>query len=464
MMVEKRVSCREANGTEEYDAQSRRCLQTGNYKDCQTTVKRTRTRYVETFKTVMEPGLGCCPGFEGQQCREACFNCTNFRDLLSRVITLEAFVKIRSPSSVPQPRPASPAEGAPAPPNDEPGREFPPPATGRCDCPPGLPGPPGPPGLPGLPGTAATASPESSAGPPGAPGLPGLSGPVGPEGPPGPPGQDGLPGLSGPPGPPGQPGPVGPAGRPGDAGQPGDVGGPALTPDRPQDRYSVPGAPGVPGTIGRPGPPGPAGEPGLRGEPGLVGLPGVQGEAGPPGPRGPQGEKGEAGLQGLRGPPGEPGLSGLAGPKGEPGEPGPPGLGGAAPVTTPGEGAPAAVEELTIKVLTLEARLQDMEKQLAELRAGTLDQEPVEGTPEDYIDYDYGDEPGATIAPGLGAAETYDYGEYGDYNNWDDDGSGVRKRRRRLSGHRGLSSHRRRAGRRRGRARFSRHTGRGRTH
>ena len=31
---------------------------------------RTKPRYVKAFKTVKVMGSGCCPGFEGPQCKE----------------------------------------------------------------------------------------------------------------------------------------------------------------------------------------------------------------------------------------------------------------------------------------------------------------------------------------------------------------------------------------------------------
>ncbi|KAF0309217.1 Collagen alpha-2(IV) chain [Amphibalanus amphitrite] len=448
MMVEKRVSCLEKNGTEEYRVPDPRCHLTRNYHDCQQTVVRHKPKYVKAFKTVKVLGTGCCPGFEGPQCKEACFNCTDFSDLVSRLTTLEQFVGIRTGERPQSARPDSPASppftGLDAPAGDSPPFEEPqppapvspigpvsPPGGRECSCPPGPfgpAGPPGPPGRDGATGLPGPPGPEGPAGEPGRDGFPGLSGPVGPEGPPGAPG---LPGASG--------------GRSG--GQPrGDMGGPAL--DRPVPEYSVPGSPGLPGPMGRPGPAGPPGQPGIRGEPGLAGLPGVKGEAGQPGLPGPVGQKGEMGLQGLRGPPGDPGLSGLSGPKGDPGEPGPPGLPGA----PDGDGAAAGAggpppSELAERMAGLEAMVQLLEEKLNELRDSVELAAPGQTVAPGFQTYEY-DEDGFQ-------ATTEDYGDYyGDYTGSDDysdyefqDGADPQSRRKRRP-----SARRGRTGRLRARA------------
>jgi Collagen triple helix repeat (20 copies) len=68
----------------------------------------------------------------------------------------------------------------------------------------------------------------------------------------------------------------------------------------------------VPGPEGKPGPQGSLGPEGRTGEPGPQGPPGPEGKSGEPGPQGPAGPKGDRG---------EPGPQGPAGPKGDKGDP-----------------------------------------------------------------------------------------------------------------------------------------------
>ncbi|XP_076452312.1 uncharacterized protein LOC143287954 isoform X2 [Babylonia areolata] len=115
----------------------------------------------------------CCPGLQGSNCDQECFNCTTIHDVITRLQAAEAFVRSL------QYKDAADRQNAPT--------ASPP----TCQCPPGRKGDTGPKGDPGLP----------SGGQAG-----GVGGEIGPAGPPGPKGDTGE---RGPPGPRGKRGPRG---------------------------------------------------------------------------------------------------------------------------------------------------------------------------------------------------------------------------------------------------------------
>ncbi|XP_037077114.1 EMILIN-3-like [Pollicipes pollicipes] len=61
--VQRQVTCRVKNGTEEYDGTDySKCYRTGNWNDCRHTVRRRRPKYVTSFKMVNRVQYRCWSG------------------------------------------------------------------------------------------------------------------------------------------------------------------------------------------------------------------------------------------------------------------------------------------------------------------------------------------------------------------------------------------------------------------
>ncbi|XP_025092270.1 collagen alpha-1(XXVI) chain-like isoform X4 [Pomacea canaliculata] len=141
----------------------------------------------------------CCPGFQGANCDEECFNCTVLSDILSRLSHAELAIKKHFSSSQrsayhPSSQGASGCK-CPAGPKGEKGDK-------------GEQGPPGVPGQKGPPGESPFSQGPSPYKQAALAGQPGLQGPPGPKGEPGEPCEPGTPGDRGKKGPRGKPSPT----------------------------------------------------------------------------------------------------------------------------------------------------------------------------------------------------------------------------------------------------------------
>ncbi|XP_052829110.1 collagen alpha-1(XXVI) chain isoform X3 [Octopus bimaculoides] len=165
-----------------------------------------RPKYRKVYRVRKELAWKCCPGFNGKNCENECFNCTVLETMQNQIKQLETrlttnhrsrdckgcskdFVNERSYYRVKGER------GEPGPP----GKDGRPGLAGRPGAK-GERGPTGPVGMPGRPGDTINRrkdrKPYRVVGPPGPPGLPGPPGPPGPRGPTGLAGIPGLPGVN----------------------------------------------------------------------------------------------------------------------------------------------------------------------------------------------------------------------------------------------------------------------------
>ncbi|XP_071147011.1 uncharacterized protein [Mytilus edulis] len=258
---------------------------------------RYSNKYMRRYFPVRR--LICIPGYEGDNCSIQCFNCKRYRELDTRVKTLETNRPVIIPNNGGGGGTGQKGEKGERGMTAERGLQG---FKGEQ----GEKGGPGQIGFRGFKGDKGETGDDGKTGEKGETGLIGLQGERGQKGEPGNrgsgnggSGEKGEPGISGPRGPPGLTGPQGPKGDqgiPGVNGLPGQKGNPGMN--------GINGFPGKDGLNGLPGPKGIAGMIGDRGYPGIPGTPG--------GP----GQKGESGERGLMGPPG---LTGPAGPIGVPG-------------------------------------------------------------------------------------------------------------------------------------------------
>ncbi|XP_022534525.2 collagen alpha-1(XXVI) chain [Astyanax mexicanus] len=297
--ISKTVTCQVHNGTETtVQRVFQGCRWPGPCSKLISYRALVRPSYKVAYRQVTALEWRCCPGFLGSDCSEECMNCTGYKDLSSRLNTIESKIKLLQIARPQTPPINNLPEGSTYNEVDTPN---PTPIVPPPFWQPGTRGPPGPAGPPGVPGSS---GPPGAAGEKGAPGRPGSSGPKGERGFPGEIGLPGLPGSPGLPGPPGQPG------LPNSIPLRGDI----FQVNQDETDEARAGPPGLPGPSGPPGPPGP---PGLPGVPGIDGINGLPGKAGAPGSKGDSGERGPPGLIGEQG---EPGVMGAKGQKGDPGE------------------------------------------------------------------------------------------------------------------------------------------------
>ncbi|GAB1597510.1 collagen alpha-1(XXVI) chain-like [Argonauta hians] len=160
-----------------------------------------RPKYRKVYRVRKEIAWKCCPGFNGKNCENECFNCTvletmqtKINQLETRLITQQVSEDCKGCSTdVSYYRlKGEPGEQGP------PGRDGRPGLTGKPG-PKGERGPTGPVGMPGRPGETigSRRKDRKTYRIPGPPGPTGLLGPPGPPGPRGPPGLRGIPGLPG---------------------------------------------------------------------------------------------------------------------------------------------------------------------------------------------------------------------------------------------------------------------------
>ncbi|CAC5407501.1 unnamed protein product [Mytilus coruscus] len=267
--------------------------------------------------------LICIPGFEGDNCSIQCFTCQSYRELDTRVKTLETNRPVIIPNN---------GGGG---------------GTGQK----GEKGEKGMTAERGLQGFKGERGEKGGSGQIGFTGYKGDKGDKGDSGKPGVKGEIGLIGLQGERGQKGEPGNVGDGnGGSGEKGEPG-----------------ISGPRGPPGLTGPQGPKGEQGLPGLNGRPGQKGDPGMNGINGFPGKDGLNGLQGPQGIAGVIGDRGYPGIPGGPGRKGEPGERGfrgPPGLTGpAGPIGIPGETTTIVVPNKEITIL--KERIKSLENNVS---------------------------------------------------------------------------------------------------
>ncbi|GFO06710.1 collagen alpha-1(xxvi) chain-like [Plakobranchus ocellatus] len=184
-----------------------RCVRTHTTENSNSTggsiVQKTTTYKWKDFVT-----WDCCPGFQGPECKQACFSCATLASMNNRINQAEQLLNDLNNRQSRITREKAPpvllrssiqSDGA---------------SVRQCPC---EKGPPGPPGLPGQMGPRGDQGPRGHVG---HRGPAGAQGPSGPAGPPGTPGRDGS-CVQGPQGPPGPPGPWGIPGPPGKPGLPG---------------------------------------------------------------------------------------------------------------------------------------------------------------------------------------------------------------------------------------------------
>nr|XP_054775092.1 collagen alpha-1(XXVI) chain-like [Lytechinus pictus] len=162
-----------------------------------------RPKYTIGYRTVETTERRCCPGFHGQNCNDACMNCSTLNELQQKVNNL---ISRSRGASI---RPVNHDVNLVNPVYNSAGDR----GTTTLRGPQGPRGPGGPAGSAGSPGAVGASGPPGPAGPKGDPGPRGPAGPQGQTGAQGPPGIQGLPGQSapgivGPPGPPGPPGSI----------------------------------------------------------------------------------------------------------------------------------------------------------------------------------------------------------------------------------------------------------------
>ncbi|XP_063412552.1 uncharacterized protein LOC134695253 isoform X2 [Mytilus trossulus] len=251
-------------------------------------------KYIRRYFPVRR--LLCIPGYEGDNCSIQCFNCKRFRELDTRVKTLETNRPVIIPNNGGGGGTGQKGEKGERGMTAERGLQG---FKGES----GEKGRPGQIGFTGFKGDKGESGNDGKPGEKGDTGLNGLQGERGQKGEPGNMGSGnggsenkGEPGISGPRGPPGLTGPQGPKGdqgRPGVDGLPGQKGGPGMN--------GINGFPGKDGLNGLQGPQGIAGMIGDRGYPGIPGGPGQKGESGERGLMGPPGLTGPAGSIGVPG-------------------------------------------------------------------------------------------------------------------------------------------------------------------
>ncbi|ODN03171.1 Collagen alpha-1(XXVI) chain [Orchesella cincta] len=86
--TEKVVPCRVRNGSEPYYGPNI-CWRNDNGSYSCTKKILYRPKYATTYKKVMETKYKCCPGLDGPECENECFNCTTYKKMDERVAAAE---------------------------------------------------------------------------------------------------------------------------------------------------------------------------------------------------------------------------------------------------------------------------------------------------------------------------------------------------------------------------------------
>nr|XP_026695132.1 papilin-like isoform X6 [Ciona intestinalis] len=200
-------------------------------------VVASRYTYSVRLQSVTTDEWKCCPGFSGDNCENACYNCSSLSNLQEQIDLLSQQISGNSEAGNSQTSGGVVSRGpeGPAGPRGPPGRVGPPGASGT----------PGRKGEQGLPGRN------------GADGRQGRRGAKGASGAEGPQGEIGLPGAPGPRGETGDAGTKGERGNTGEKGAAGETGN--TGPQGIQGPAGISGTPGISGAVGPQGPPGPPG-------------------------------------------------------------------------------------------------------------------------------------------------------------------------------------------------------------